>query len=236
MSDPAYGRCWTIWRSQELQVSGLDTNLLTIDSRARTNRYSRLDYRPWTGMQSLDQNEVPGLESSSSPWILIPLCLNLYTQFSRKQAQNACFYPLKRAFWACFRENWVYKFGHWTELWFLILTFVTGLNSAPNDNFINLLCFRIILFWAKSAWSITANKKKNFYIVHYSIKSLVLDYIIRALLFGWSVNLLTEVKRYIHSVLLSILILQIFTHSAPRVIFSTVRTHAVKSLVVLELR
>jgi hypothetical protein len=24
-------------------------------------------------------------------------------------------YDWKRAFWACFRENWVYKFGHWVQ-------------------------------------------------------------------------------------------------------------------------
>jgi hypothetical protein len=32
--------------------------------------------------------------------------------FRKKQAQNARFQSFKRAFWACFRENWVYKFGH----------------------------------------------------------------------------------------------------------------------------
>jgi hypothetical protein len=41
-------------------------------------------------------------------------CPNLQTQFSRKQAQNARFKSLKmkKTFWACFRENWVYEFGH----------------------------------------------------------------------------------------------------------------------------
>jgi hypothetical protein len=37
---------------------------------------------------------------------------NLKTQFSRNKPKTLVFNDCKRAFWACFRENWVYKFRH----------------------------------------------------------------------------------------------------------------------------
>ncbi len=46
-----------------------------------------------------------------------------YSLFARldpvfgKTSQNARFLKRKRAFWACFRENWVYKFGHSAPNW-----------------------------------------------------------------------------------------------------------------------
>jgi hypothetical protein len=40
-------------------------------------------------------------------------CPNLLTQFLRKQAQKRSFSVIENhRFWACFRENWVFKFGH----------------------------------------------------------------------------------------------------------------------------
>ncbi len=34
--------------------------------------------------------------------------------FRENQPKRSFSIKWKRAFWACFRENWVYKFGHWT--------------------------------------------------------------------------------------------------------------------------
>ncbi len=33
--------------------------------------------------------------------------------FAKKKPNTLVFSHRKRAFWTCFRENWVYKFGHW---------------------------------------------------------------------------------------------------------------------------
>jgi hypothetical protein len=35
------------------------------------------------------------------------------TSFCKNKPKKLFFNDLKRAFWACFRENWFYKFGHW---------------------------------------------------------------------------------------------------------------------------
>ncbi len=37
--------------------------------------------------------------------------------FRENQPKRSFSIKWKRAFWACFRENWVYKFGHRTQLW-----------------------------------------------------------------------------------------------------------------------
>jgi hypothetical protein len=34
--------------------------------------------------------------------------------FCENKPKTLVFSHRKRAFWACFRENWVHKFGHWT--------------------------------------------------------------------------------------------------------------------------
>ncbi len=34
--------------------------------------------------------------------------------FRENKPKTLVLYDWKRAYWACFRENWVYKFGHWT--------------------------------------------------------------------------------------------------------------------------
>jgi hypothetical protein len=36
-------------------------------------------------------------------------------RFRENKPKTLVFSHRKRAVWACFRENWVYNFGHWAE-------------------------------------------------------------------------------------------------------------------------
>ncbi len=38
---------------------------------------------------------------------------NYRPSFRENKPKTLVLYDWKRAFWACFHENWVYKFGHW---------------------------------------------------------------------------------------------------------------------------
>jgi hypothetical protein len=37
-------------------------------------------------------------------------------RFRENKVQTLVYSHWKRAFWACFRENWVYNFGHWGQI------------------------------------------------------------------------------------------------------------------------
>jgi hypothetical protein len=50
-------------------------------------------------------------------WLAKNSCARIYRPcFRENQPKRSFSIKWKRAFWACFRENWVYKFGHWD--WF----------------------------------------------------------------------------------------------------------------------
>jgi hypothetical protein len=50
--------------------------------------------------------------SCPTGWTALP-SENIYRpSFCENKPKTLVFYNWKRAFWACFRENWVYKFGH----------------------------------------------------------------------------------------------------------------------------
>ncbi len=42
-----------------------------------------------------------------------PSARNYRPSFRENKPKTLVLYDWKRAFWACFRENWVYKFEHW---------------------------------------------------------------------------------------------------------------------------
>ncbi len=44
------------------------------------------------------------------------ICARIYRpSFRENKPKTLVFSHTKRAFWACFRENWVYNFGHWSR-------------------------------------------------------------------------------------------------------------------------
>jgi hypothetical protein len=45
---------------------------------------------------------------------IFDFCARIYRpSFHENKPKTLVFSHTKRAFWACFRENWVYNFGHW---------------------------------------------------------------------------------------------------------------------------
>ncbi len=55
------------------------------------------------------QNLLLTLPNSICAWNYRPC-------FRENQPKRSFSIKWKRAFWACFRENWVYKFGHWYRI------------------------------------------------------------------------------------------------------------------------
>ncbi len=85
-------------------------NLLLAEIEKKTKRQGRDVWRDeWVELISTTTKNVPGLLS-----ILIPLssARNYRPCFRENQPIRSFSIKWKRAFWACFRENWVYKFGH----------------------------------------------------------------------------------------------------------------------------
>ncbi len=59
--------------------------------------------------------------------------------FRENQPKRSFSIKWKRAFWACFRENWVYKFGHW--FFSLICCVRTNTNTRQRNVFyLSLFC------------------------------------------------------------------------------------------------
>ncbi len=49
---------------------------------------------------------------------------NYRPSFRENKPKTLVLYDWKRAFWACFRENWVYKFGHKSRLYVLLVKLI----------------------------------------------------------------------------------------------------------------
>ncbi len=55
---------------------------------------------------------------------LAKTCTRIYRpSFLKNKPKTLVFSHKKRAFWACFRENWVDKFGHWSSGHILLFGF-----------------------------------------------------------------------------------------------------------------
>ncbi len=56
---------------------------------------------------------LPGIKNLFGP-LLMTCARNYRPSFRKNKPKTLVLYDWKRAYCACFRENWVYKFGHWT--------------------------------------------------------------------------------------------------------------------------
>ncbi len=66
----------------------------------------------WFGFSPTHSPLLPPL--TQEDFEKIDTCAQNYRPcFRENQPKSSFSIKWKRAFWACFRENWVYKFGHW---------------------------------------------------------------------------------------------------------------------------
>jgi len=59
---------------------------------------------------------IASVRTAPTPPTAVQYCARIYRpSFRENKPKTLVSSDTKRAFWACFRENWVYNFGHWNK-------------------------------------------------------------------------------------------------------------------------
>ncbi len=90
-----------------LYLSNLNAQTKTYKASA-PQFYCLLHVEPYVTSQLAIHNSKTPLELVSAR--------NYRPSFHENKPKTLVLYDWKRAYWACFRENWVYKFGHSTDM------------------------------------------------------------------------------------------------------------------------